>query len=164
MIACTKSKKLALLLGTVIWLISIKELFHYSSFFLSWWVGLWTFFPNLSILETILWHISLLNYKLWEVLYLELEKSLIWLSLLFWASLVAQIITNSPAVWETWVGSLGWEDPLEKRMATTPVFLPGEFHGQGNLAGYSLWGHKESHMTERLKCQYSNVCDFGKSF
>ena len=30
----------------------------------------------------------------------------------------------------------------------TPVFLPGEFHGQRNLAGYSLWGHKESDMTE----------------
>ena len=39
---------------------------------------------------------------------------------------------------------LGQEDPLEKRMATTPVFLPGEFHGQRSLVGYSPWGHKES--------------------
>ena len=30
----------------------------------------------------------------------------------------------------------------------TPVFLPGEFHGQRSLAGYSPWGHKESDMTE----------------
>ena len=30
----------------------------------------------------------------------------------------------------------------------TPVFLPGEFHGQRNLAGYSPWGHKESDTTE----------------
>ena len=34
-----------------------------------------------------------------------------------WASLVAQLVKNAPAVWETWVRSLGWEDPLEKRMA-----------------------------------------------
>ena len=38
--------------------------------------------------------------------------------LLFWASLVAQLVKNPPTVWETWVLSLGWEDPLEKGMAT----------------------------------------------
>ena len=32
----------------------------------------------------------------------------------------------------------------------TPVFLPGESHGQRSLVGYSPWGHKESDMTERL--------------
>ena len=31
-----------------------------------------------------------------------------------WASLVAQLVKNLPAMWETWVQSLGWEDPLEK--------------------------------------------------
>jgi len=35
-----------------------------------------------------------------------------------WASLVAQTVKNPPAIWETWVWSLGWEDPLEKGMAT----------------------------------------------
>ena len=34
-----------------------------------------------------------------------------------WASLVAQLVKNLPAMWETWVRSLGWEDPLEKEMA-----------------------------------------------
>ena len=43
------------------------------------------------------------------------------------ASLVAQEVKNPPAMWETWVRSLGWEDRLEKRKAT-PVFWPGEFH------------------------------------
>ena len=38
---------------------------------------------------------------------------------------------------ETRVGSLGWEDPLEEGVAT-PVFLPGESHGQKSLVGYSL--------------------------
>ena len=35
-----------------------------------------------------------------------------------WASLVAQLVSNLPAMWETWVRSLGWEDPLEKGKAT----------------------------------------------
>ena len=43
-----------------------------------------------------------------------------------WVSLVAQLVKNPPAMWETWVQSLGWEDPLEEGMTTTPVFLPGE--------------------------------------
>ena len=34
------------------------------------------------------------------------------------ASLVAQTVKNLPSMWETWVQSLGWEDPLEKGMAT----------------------------------------------
>ena len=43
-----------------------------------------------------------------------------------------------------WVPSLGWEDPLEEEMASTPVFLPGESHGLRSLAGCS---HKESDTT-----------------
>ena len=39
-------------------------------------------------------------------------------SLVIWASLVAQMVKNLPAMQETWVGSLGWEDPLEKGKAT----------------------------------------------
>jgi len=38
--------------------------------------------------------------------------------------------------------SPGQEDPLEKVMAPTPVFLPREFHGQKSPVGYSPWGHK----------------------
>ena len=37
------------------------------------------------------------------------------------------MVKNLPAMQETWVLSLGWEDPLETGMATTPVFWPGEF-------------------------------------
>ena len=53
------------------------------------------------------------------------------------------MVKNLPAVQETWVRSLGWEDSLEKGVAPTPVFLPGEFHGQRSLAGYNPWGCKE---------------------
>ena len=53
-----------------------------------------------------------------------------------WASLVAQLVKNLPAMRETWVWSLGWEDPLEKGKATHSIFWPGEFHG------HSPWGRK----------------------
>ena len=46
------------------------------------------------------------------------------------------------------VWSLGQEDPLEEEMQPTPVFLPGESHGQRSLVGYSPWDHKELDMTE----------------
>ena len=63
---------------------------------------------------------------------------------------MAQAVQNPPAIQKTqepWVRSLGWEDPLEEEMATTPVFLPGKSHGQ-RLAGYSPYGQKESDTTE----------------
>ena len=40
-----------------------------------------------------------------------------------WASLVAQLVKNLPAMWETWVRSLSWEDPLEKGKATHSSIL-----------------------------------------
>ena len=46
--------------------------------------------------------------------------------------------------------SLGWEDPLEKRMATHPSILAWEIRGQRNLASCSPWGGKESDTTEQL--------------
>ena len=49
------------------------------------------------------------------------------------------MVKNPPAMWETWVWSLGWEDPLEKKWQPTPVFLPGKSHGQRSLVGYSPW-------------------------
>ena len=55
-----------------------------------------------------------------------------------------------PEMQETWVWSLGQEDPLRRKWQLTPVFLPGEFHGQRSLEGYSPWGHKGSDMTKWL--------------
>ena len=40
-----------------------------------------------------------------------------------WASLVVQLVENLPAIWETWVWSLGWEDPVEEGMATPSSIL-----------------------------------------
>ena len=49
--------------------------------------------------------------------------------------LVAHIVKNLPRMQGTWVQSLGQEDPLGRGWLTTPVFFPGEFHGQRSLAG-----------------------------
>ena len=69
--------------------------------------------------------------------------------LLFRASLVAQMVKHMPAIQETQVRFLGWEDPLEKEMQSTPVLLPGKFRGRRSLVGYSAWGRKESATAER---------------
>ena len=46
----------------------------------------------------------------------------------------------------SWVGKIPWR----REWLPTPVFLPGEFHGQMNLVGFSLWGRKELDITEQL--------------
>ena len=51
---------------------------------------------------------------------------------------------------KTQVQSLGWEDPWRRAWQPTLVFLPGEFHRQRSLVGYSLLDGKESDMTEQL--------------
>ena len=49
-----------------------------------------------------------------------------------------------------WVRSLGWEDPWRRKWQPTPIFLPGEFHGQRSLVNYNPWGCEESDTTEQL--------------
>ena len=79
----------------------------------------------------------------------------VWLGLLsndcFWASLVAQRLKRLPVVWETWVRSLGWEDPLEKEMATHSSSLawgipwmeePGGLQSTGSQRWVSDFKHK----------------------
>ena len=64
---------------------------------------------------------------------------------------MASLVKNLPAIQETWVQSLGQEDPLEsKEWQLNSVLLPGELHGQQSLAGYSPWDYKESDLTEQL--------------
>ena len=61
------------------------------------------------------------------------------------------MVKNLPTVWETWVRILGWEDPLEKEMATHSNNSHLENpHGQRSLADYSPWGCKESDMIQQL--------------
>ena len=72
----------------------------------------------------------------------------------FMASLVAQMVKHLPTMWEIHFRSLGWEDPLEKEMATHSRTLAGKSHGWRSLVGYSLRGCKESDTTERLQCYF----------
>ena len=58
------------------------------------------------------------------------------------------MVRNLPAMQENWVQSLGQEDPLAKGLATTPVFLSGEFPGQRSPVGYSPQSCKKSDMAE----------------
>ena len=61
---------------------------------------------------------------------------------------MAQLVKILPAMWDTWVRCLGWEDPLEKGKAIHS-FWPREFHGL-----YSPWGCKESDTTERFSLHF----------
>ena len=66
------------------------------------------------------------------------------------ASLVAQLVKNLPAMQETWVQSLGWEDPLEKGKTTQSSILARKFHGL-----YSPWGRKQWDTAEQLSLSLS---------
>ena len=59
---------------------------------------------------------------------------------LLWASLVVQLVKNLPAVQETWVLSLGWEDPLEKEMATYSSILAWRISWTEELGGLQSMG------------------------
>ena len=60
------------------------------------------------------------------------------------------MVKNLPAMQKTQVQSLVRKIPWRRKWQPTPVFLPGESHGQKTLAGHSPWGHKEWDTTERL--------------
>ena len=62
-----------------------------------------------------------------------------------WASLVAQTLKNLPAMWETWVQSLGWEDPLEKEMAAHSSILAWKIPRTRSLVGYRPWSRRVGH-------------------
>ena len=72
-----------------------------------------------------------------------------------WASLVAQLVKNLPAMQETWVWSLVGKIPWGRERLPIPVFWPGEFHEL-----YSPWGRKESDTTEGLSLHFQMVGHF----
>ena len=70
-------------------------------------------------------------------------------SILGWEDpLEKEMATHSSTLWEiqvqSWVGKIPWR----RKWQPTPVLLPGQFHGQMSLVGYSPWGCKESGTTE----------------
>ena len=100
------------------------------------------------------WFSCALRRMLTPFLHLACEVGIIYVGLnlspnRFWGliSLVVQRLKSFPAMRETWVLSLGREDPLEKEMATHSSKLA---HGRRSLVGYSPWGPKELDTTERI--------------
>ena len=63
---------------------------------------------------------------------------------------MAQKLKHLPVMQETWVQSLGWEDPLEKEMATHSSILAWRIPWTEELGGLQSTGRKESYITERL--------------
>ena len=72
---------------------------------------------------------------------------LIHLSLLL-GFLVAQMVKSLPAMWETQVQFLSWEDPLENRMSTPSSILAWRIPWREEPGGLQSWGHKDLDMTE----------------
>ena len=70
-----------------------------------------------------------------------------------WASLVAQMVKNPPAMQETWVWSLGWEDPWRKERLPTPVFLPREFPWTEEPGGLQFMG------SQRVRHDWATLCN-----
>ena len=79
---------------------------------------------------------------------------------------MAQMVKNLPVQcrrpgFDPWVRKIPWR----REQLPIPVFLPGEFHGQRSLAGYSPWGRKEADTTEWLAhtfliCEYPDLEDY----
>ena len=109
------------------------------------------------------------------ILVFQIKKSLYWFSdnppsrALGWVSFLSRFPVSPLPIWLTrwrshllcrrprrcrfdpWVG----ENPWRRKWQSTPVFLPGKFHGQRSLVGYTPWGHKEPDTTERLSTHAS---------
>ena len=68
----------------------------------------------------------------------------------YWASLIAQLVKNLPAMQETWVQSLGWEDPLDEEMAAHSSILPWSIPQTEEPGGLQSMGSQELDMTQRL--------------
>ena len=75
-----------------------------------------------------------------------------------WAFLVAQLVKNLLAMGETWVLSLGWEDPWRRERLPNPIFWPGEFHGLYRLSLLRIdWPMDESVECGRILRKFSSL-------
>ena len=83
-------------------------------------------------------------------LFFPLSNCLIYIVVILWASLIAQMAKNPSTTQENWFDSWISKIPWRRAWQPTPVFLPEESHGQRSLAGYRLWGRKESDMTQKI--------------
>ena len=68
--------------------------------------------------------------------------------------MIKRLPTRQETGFDPWVR----KNPWRRQWHPTPVLLPGKFHGQRSLVGYSPWGRKESDMTERLHFHFTQSC------
>ena len=81
---------------------------------------------------------SLRRTQFWNEIYDQGKRAILIKAVnLVRASLIAQSVKSLPTMQETQVQLQGWEIPLRRKWQPTPVFLPGESHGQRSLASYS---------------------------
>ena len=88
---------------------------------------------------------------------LVLPRQEAWVWSLVRASRVAQLVKNPPAMWETWLRSLGWEDPLEKGKATHSSILAWKIPQTVSLHPCIPWDCKESDTTEQLSLHFREL-------
>ena len=123
----------------------LNHLIHeHNTWLLGFWLGLLKLQINLERSDIL----TLLNHLI--------HKHNTWLNLFgfpWWLSGKESICQYRRPGFHPWVGKI----PCRRKWQPTLVFLPGEFHGQGSLAGYSSWGCKESNTTERLTRSLSGV-------
>ena len=81
-------------------------------------------------------------------------KNILWKHFWHHFSLVAQLVKSLPAMWETWVQSLDWEDPLEEGMATQSSIIAWRNSMDRGAWRPTVHGVAESDMTERLSTQH----------
>ena len=117
-------------------------------------LGIRTFFTQLTKLSSLMCVVhqsAILHYLNPFCWLLLLLVSFTCSTIIYGASLVAQMVKNPPAMQKAWVRSLGWEDPLEEGHGNPFQYSCLEKpHGQRSLAGYSPLGCKELDTTERL--------------
>ena len=76
-----------------------------------------------------------------------------------WASIVAQLVKNLPAMWETWIRSLGWEDPLEKGKATHSSILAWRIPWTVKSLGSQRVRQDWVNFTFILSFKFGSVCN-----
>ena len=96
---------------------------------------------------------TVIHIKIRKMLIYQITKRLDTLTFRAIEDLNTMIHVGQEHTWHPYVGDVGsipglGRSPGEGNWLPTPVFLPGEFHGQRNLAGYNPWEHKESDMPE----------------
>ena len=106
------------------------------------------------VLETVLAH---------GAVYLYFPRSYS-IEAILWASPIAQLVKNLPAMQETWVRFLGWEDALEKEMATHSSILAWRFPWTEEPGRLLSMGSQESDMTEQLSLHFTSFCGKVRGF